>query len=379
MTFPQSFDPKWTQPLILLLSSLAAGGILHAFLLKMANWKIEKWSGGVGKHPLEKIRWPTLFLSMELVMLFVHPAIPFSGTFEQLLLRVAVLLTIMTIAWTLIALTHIMGEVVASRHPSASNDDLASRKIRTRILLFERMLVVGIVVLATSAALMTVPSIRSFGESLLASAGLAGLVIGLAARPLLTNMIAGIQIALTQTIRIDDVVIAENEWGWIEEIGITYVVVRIWDLRRLVLPLSYFIGQPFQNWTYKSSNLLGYIHIYADYTVSIMDLRNHLKTVLESSPLWDRQVWNLQVTELDEKAVQMRALFSARDSGSRWDLSVYVREGMLAYLQGHENSELPRIRIEVNPASVSPAGTSFPSREVPGTGAPASSKPRPES
>ncbi|MHB1900012.1 MAG: mechanosensitive ion channel family protein, partial [Leptospirillum sp.] len=203
--------------------------------------------------------------------------------------------------------------------------------------------------LSTAASLMTVPMIRSFGVSLLASAGLAGLVIGLAARPLLTNVIAGIQIALTQPIRIDDVVIVENEWGWIEEIGIAYVIVRIWDLRRLVLPLSYFIETPFQNWTYKSASLLGYIHIYADYTVSIRELRDHLKNVLDSTPLWNREVWNLQVTGMDEKAVQMRALFSARDSGSRWDLSVYVREGMLEYLQSRENAEFPRVRIEMGP------------------------------
>ena len=342
-------DDTWRQPLVLLLSSLAAGGLLHTFLLKMASRKMEKWTDVTGAHPLDRIRWPTMFLSMELVMLVVHPAIPFSGRFEEVLSRVAVLLTILTVAWTLITLTHIMGEVMSSRYPSASTDNLNDRKIKTRIILFERLLTVGIIVLSTAASLMTVPMIRSFGVSLLASAGLAGLVIGLAARPLLTNVIAGIQIALTQPIRIDDVVIVENEWGWIEEIGIAYVIVRIWDLRRLVLPLSYFIETPFQNWTYKSASLLGYIHIYADYTVSIRELRDHLKNVLDSTPLWNREVWNLQVTGMDEKAVQMRALFSARDSGSRWDLSVYVREGMLEYLQSRENAEFPRVRIEMGP------------------------------
>ncbi|MHB1285852.1 MAG: mechanosensitive ion channel family protein [Leptospirales bacterium] len=342
-------DDSWSHPLVLLVISLAAGGLVHLILLKFAGKKIEKWGKFEGSHPLERIRWPTFFLSMELVMLVVHPAIPFPGTFEDLLSRIAVLLTILTVAWTLISLTRIMGEALLSRNPSNLSDNLQSRKIKTQILMLERLIVIGIIIISASAALMTIPMIRSFGESLLASAGIAGLVIGLATRPLLTNVIAGIQIALTQPIRIDDVVIANNEWGWIEEIGITYVVVRIWDLRRLVLPLSYFIEQPFQNWTYRSAALLGYVHIYADYRVPVQELRSQLKIILESSPLWDGQVWNLQVTELDEKGVQMRALFSALDSGSRWNLSVYVREGLLEFLQSQESLDLPRLRVEITP------------------------------
>ena len=347
-------DESWSQPLVLLVTSLAAGGLVHMLLLKIAGRKIEKWGNFEGRHPLDRIRWPTFFLSMELVMLVVHPAIPFPGTSEELLSRIAVLLTILTVAWTLISLTRILGEALSSRNPSNSSDNLQSRKIKTQILMLERLIVIGIIILSASAALMTVPRIRSFGESLLASAGLAGLVIGLATRPLLTNVIAGIQIVLTQPIRIDDVVIANNEWGWIEEIGITYVVVRIWDLRRLVLPISYFIEQPFQNWTYRSAALLGYVHIYADYRISVGELRAQLKSILESSPLWDGQVWNLQVTELDEKGVQMRALFSARDSGSRWDLSVYVREALLEFLQGQESLDLPRLRVEITPSTTPP-------------------------
>uniref|UniRef100_A0A7C3QZA4 Mechanosensitive ion channel n=1 Tax=Leptospirillum ferriphilum TaxID=178606 RepID=A0A7C3QZA4_9BACT len=146
-----------------------------------------------------------------------------------------VLLTILTVAWTMITLTNFLGKQLLSRHPPDSQDDLERRKVRTRVLLIERLLTVLIILISTSAALMTIPRIRAVGESLLASAGLVGIVIGLAARPLLTNVIAGIQIALTQPIRIDDVVIVDNEWGWIEEIGIAYVVVRIWDLRRLIL------------------------------------------------------------------------------------------------------------------------------------------------
>lgn len=366
MVSMEHIDNEWTHPLLLLFFSLLTGGLVHTLALWILNRKMERFSNSGKKNPLDRIRWPSLFLTMELVMLLVHPAVPFPKAYDELISRVSVLLTIFTVAWTLIALTRIMGEALVSRYPSASTDNLELRKVKTRIVLLERLLVIGILILSASSALMTVPRIRSFGESLLASAGLAGLVIGLAARPLLTNVIAGIQIALTQPIRIDDVVIVDSEWGWIEEIGIAYVIVRIWDLRRLVLPLSYFIEQPFQNWTYRSAALLGYVHLYADYSVSIKDLRSHLKTVLESTPLWDRQVWNLQVTQLDEKAVQMRALFSARDSGSRWDLSVYVREGMLAYLQNQGSSELPHVRIEITPPSSGFPGMSANATPIPG-------------
>ena len=357
-------DQPWSHSLLLLFFAMLAGGLIHAIVFGILRKKNRTGSADQPAPSLEPIRWPTFFLSMEIVLLILHPAIPFPGVFEDVLSRSLVLLTILTVAWTMIALTRFLGNQLLTRSLPGAPDELESRKTRTRVLLIERLLVVLIVLVSSSAALMTIPRIRAVGESLLASAGLAGLVIGLAARPLLTNVIAGIQIALTQPIRIDDVVIVNNEWGWIEEIGIAYVIVRIWDLRRLVLPLSYFIEQPFENWTYKSMALLGTVHIYADYGVDVPDLRNHLKSLLEATPLWDRQAWNLQVTQLDEKAVQMRALFSAKDSGARWDLSVYIREGMLDYLQKRYAANLPRLRVEIAPLP----------RETPIPGSPAENR-----
>ena len=357
MSFSPHPEPHWSHSLTLMFISLVSGILIHTVVFAVFRRRERSSHPEAPLPSIEAIRWPSFFLSMELVLLLLHPAIPFPGVFDEILSRILVLLTIVTIAWTLIALTRFLGAQLLSRHPPSPEGDLEFRKIRTRVLLVERLLNVLIVLLSAAAVLMTIPRIRTIGESLLASAGVAGLVIGLAARPLLTNMIAGIQIALTQPIRIDDVVIVDKEWGWIEEIGIAYVVVRIWDLRRLVLPLSFFIEQPFENWTYRSSQLLGYVHIYADYSVDILDVREHLKSVLEATPLWDRQVWNLQVTGLDEKAVQMRALFSARDSGSRWDLSVYVREEMLAFLRGKKPSGLPRVRVEIAPLLSAPGLT----------------------
>jgi len=186
--------------------------------------------------------------------------------------------------------------------------------------------------------------VRHLGTSLLASAGLLGLVAGIAARPVLSNLLAGVQIALAQPMRLEDVVVVEGEWGWIEEIYMTYVVVRIWDLRRLVVPLSYFIERPFQNWTRRTTNILATVFIYADYTVPVEELRQELHRLLLASGMWDGKVWGLQVTDATEQTVQLRALMSARDSGNAWDLRCHVREELIALLQGRYPRSLPRAR-----------------------------------
>ena len=236
---------------------------------------------------------------------------------------------------------------LAARYRIDIQDNLRARKIRTQVEVLHRIgiVVIGFVALAT--ILMTFPSVRNVGTSLFASAGVAGLIIGLSARSTLANLIAGLQLALTEPIRLEDVVIVEGEWGWIEEIGTTYVVVRIWDLRRLVVPLSYFIEKPFQNWTRRTANLLGTVHLHADYTVPVAEVREELHRILEASPLWDGKVWNLQVTDASEQTVELRALMSAADSGKAWDLRCEVREKLIGFLQAQHPGCLPRTRAEV--------------------------------
>ena len=220
MPFARLPEPHWSHSLALVFFSVIAGALIHTLVFAVLRRRSEKPPPGGAPPPIEVIRWPSFFLSMELLLLILHPAIPFPGIFDEILTRVLALLTILTMGWTLVSLTQFLGGRLLSRHASAPEGDLAYRKVRTRILLLERLLNVLVVLLSMGGVLMTIPRIRALGESLLASAGVAGLVIGLAARPLLTNMIAGIQIAMTQPIRIDDVVIVDNEWGWIEEIGI---------------------------------------------------------------------------------------------------------------------------------------------------------------
>jgi small-conductance mechanosensitive channel len=236
---------------------------------------------------------------------------------------------------------------VFSKYRIDTQDNLAARKVRTKTYVLRRVVVVAIAVFALSVMLMTFPAIRNVGISLFASAGVAGLVIGMAARPMLSNIIAGIQIALTQPINIDDVVIVEGEWGWIEEIGSTYVVVRIWDLRRMVLPLTYFMEKPFQNWTRTTADLLGTVFLYTDYTIPVEEVRQELLRVLQASKLWDGKTWGLQVTNATEHTMELRALMSAPDSGTAWDLRCEVREKMIGFLQEKYPQSLPRVRAEL--------------------------------
>jgi small-conductance mechanosensitive channel len=250
------------------------------------------------------------------------------------------------IGWRMVRMVHTIESYIALRHPPA-HDNVVSRRLSTQVQVLRHIATVVIVILTISIMLMTFPNIRHLGESLFASAGLAAIVGGLAARSTLSNLLAGIQIALTQPIRLEDVVIVEGEWGWIEEITSTYVVVRVWDLRRLVLPLSYFIEKPFQNWTRESTDLLGTVFLYADYTVPVNEVRQQLRRILESSGMWNGKAWGLQVTNLTDRTVELRALMSAPESSTAWDLRCYVREKLVEFLQERYPQCLPRARAEV--------------------------------
>lgn len=196
------------------------------------------------------------------------------------------LAVIATVAWLVILVSEISADVISYRYRIDADDNLLARKVRTQFQLLHRAVVVVVVIVTLAVMLMTFPAIRQIGTSLLASAGLAGLIVGMAMRPTLSSLVAGIQIALTQPIRIEDSVVVEGEWGWIEEIGATYVVVRIWDLRRLVLPLSYFIEHPFQNWTRSSSDLLATVLIWVDYSIPVEEVRQELQRIVKSSKDW---------------------------------------------------------------------------------------------
>lgn len=218
---------------------------------------------------------------------------------------------------------------------------------------FIRQLLVAIIVVLTIAAiLMSFENMRKLGAGLLGGVAIGATILGFAAQQSLGNLLAGFQIAFTQPIRIDDVLVVEGEWGRVEEITLTYVVLRIWDQRRLILPISYFIQKPFQNWTRNSSDILGTAFFYLDYRVPVEKVREELTRLLQSSPLWDKKVNVLQVTDTKERSIEIRALMSARNSGEAFDLRCYVRENLIKFIENNYPESLPRTRAEIDRAVV---------------------------
>jgi len=249
------------------------------------------------------------------------------------------------ISWFLIVLIRTLKTTYLKKFDISEEDNLASRKVYTQINLLEKILIFVIILFAIGIVLLSFDSIRKIGIGLFASAGLAGIIIGLSAQKVVGSLLAGIQIAITQPFRIDDAVLVENEWGWIEEINLTYVVVRIWDKRRLVLPSTYFLEKPFQNWTRTSAEIVGSVFIYADYTISFQAMRDELSRLLNESELWNKNVKVLQVTDSKESTVEIRILVSAKNSPAAWDLRVYIREKMIEFIQKNYPESLPRTRV----------------------------------
>jgi small-conductance mechanosensitive channel len=251
---------------------------------------------------------------------------------------------IVLVAWMARIVKHIWMTVYLRRFKLDAEDNLLARKHVTQTRIMERVADLLIVVVAISACMMTFDAVRQYGVSLLASAGVAGIVVGLALQPVLKNLFAGIQLAITQPIRIDDALLVEGEWGRVEEITSTYVVVQLWDWRRMILPLSYFIENPFQNWTRESSALIGTVMIYLDYSVPVAAIRKKVEEIAQGSKLWDRHVVNIAVTDFREAVMEIRILVSASNSGRTFDLRCEVREKLIDFIQREYPASLPRMR-----------------------------------
>jgi small-conductance mechanosensitive channel len=253
---------------------------------------------------------------------------------------------LLALTWLAVRLIGAIEQRILRQHPVDIADNLAARRVQTQTRVLSRVAQGGAVLVGASIALMTFPAIRELGMTLLASAGIIGLVAGIAARPVFGNLIAGLQIALAQPIRLDDVIIVEGEWGRVEEITSTYVVVRVWDERRLVVPLQWFIENPFQNWTRTTAQLLGTAFLWLDYRVPMAAIREELRRICESDERWDGRVCIAQLTDADQHTVQVRLLVSAFNSGALFDLRCAVRERMVEFLQRNHPECLPRWRVE---------------------------------
>ena len=338
----------WLWPTIVLTGSIVLALVIHSVLFAVAKRLVKRTGGPIENSLVRHAERPTRWIFPLLGIILALPALPVRDELVQIARHVVGVGVIASIGWVIIFLGEVLSDALYARHRMDIADNLTARRVRTQITVLQRIFTLLVIIITTAIILMTFPAIHQLGTSLLASAGIAGIVVGMAMKSTLSSLIAGLQIALTEPIRIDDVVIVAGEWGWIEEILTTYVVVRTWDLRRLVVPLSYFIENVFQNWTRNTSDLLAYVYIYVDYTVPVEELRQEFRRILESTPLWDRKVCVLQVSDASEHSMQIRALTSAADSSKAWDLRCLVREQLIKFQQEKYPNSLPKARAEIH-------------------------------
>jgi small-conductance mechanosensitive channel len=339
-------ESPWVVTLVAVAAAIIVGLIIHSLVFLIIERAMPLRLAVLRQALIHRVKGPTRLIAPLIAIFAVLPALPLSDRTLQVLDYVSGLGIIALIGWACIVGLQLLEDVVTSHYRVDVRDNLRARQIKTQSQLLRRVATFVIIVVTASLMLMTIPAVAHLGVSLFASAGVAGIVIGMAARPALANLIAGVQIALTEPIRIDDVVIVEGEFGWVEEIGTSFVIVRIWDLRRMVLPLSYFIEKPFQNWTRVSADLLGTVFLYTDYRVPLEDMRAELDRILDATPLWDKKAKVIQVTDAREKTMELRVLVSAEDSSKLWDLRVLVREKLIEWLQREHPDSLPRDRQE---------------------------------
>jgi len=279
-------------------------------------------------------------------VIFALPILNLPPDYAGIIAKGTSILLIVAVALILFQTVNLGEKAVLTQYDITAADNLRARKVYTQVHVISKTLYVIIALFTIASILMLFEEMRRFGTSILASAGVVGVILGFAAQKTIANLFAGFQLAMTQPIRLDDVVIVEGEWGRIEEITLTYVVIHIWDERRLVVPLSYFIEKPFQNWTRQTAELLGSVFVWVDYSLPLDEARRALKDIVENHPLWDKRFWNLQVTDATEKTMQIRVLATAADSSKSWDLRCDIREQFIAYIQKHHPQSLPRTRVD---------------------------------
>ncbi|MGO4853377.1 mechanosensitive ion channel family protein [Phaeovulum sp. W22_SRMD_FR3] len=346
--------PDWAQALLILLAALMTGWIVHRMVYgvlgRLAEGRSLFWRS-LHSRSRKPARLAFLMLALALGASVAPITVGQASTLRHLLMIAFIVL----IAWIARMALSIWTVIYLRRFTLDSEDNLAARKHVTQTRILQRIANMLILILGVGTALMTFDAVRQYGVSLLASAGAAGIVAGLALQPLLKNVFAGIQLAITQPIRIDDALLIEGEWGNVEEITSTYVVVRIWDWRRLIVPLSYFIEQPFQNWTRESAQLIGTVMLYLDHKAPVGRIRDQAEAIAKASPLWDGKVFNLAVTDFKERVMEVRVLVSARNSGRAFDLRCEMREKLIDWIQTEIPEALPRTRESLDLAEAHPA------------------------
>ncbi len=342
LEYYRQLDPVWQLPLITvaaLAATLALGKLFDFYMRRRQGAERES----MGLVVIRRSSAPASLL-LPLVMLYLllpWQLLEAAETSARTLMKIAIILLA---TWLAARLLLALEDIVTRQLGIDKADNLRARTVQTQLRVLRRVAVVVVFLLGTIGMLLSIDGFRQFGTSLLASAGIASVVLGLAAQRMLSNLLAGFQVGFTQPIRLDDVLVVEGEWGKVEEITLTYVVVAIWDQRRLVLPISYFLEKPFQNWTRTTAELLGTVYIRADYTLDVPALREALEGFAAESEYYDGRVCRLHVTDAGERSMELRALVSARNSGDAWELRCEIREKLIRYLQEKHPDALPMVR-----------------------------------
>lgn len=332
---------------LLLIGVAIAIGLIVKFLLSLLIRK--KPSGGkpqfsVARSILLRMGKPFSYLLPLLAFNFLLPLMRIQSRYYPGLDKAVGICLTIAFSFVLIGVVKIFEDYAYHSFDITKADNLKERKIRTQLQFIRRLAIGLIIILAACIILLSFNNLRKLGASLLAGVGVGGIIIGFAAQKSLGNLLAGFQLAFTQPLRIDDVLVVEGEWGRVEEITLTYVVLNIWDQRRLILPINYFIEKPFQNWTRNTADILGTVFLYLDYTVPLDPLRQEFKRLLEGNPLWDKRVNVMQITNAGERTIEVRALMSASSSGNAFDLRCDVREGLIKFIQENFPGSLPHDR-----------------------------------
>ncbi len=299
---------------------------------------------GVWKGLVEGMRLPCLFILFEIAALTSINILGLKELYEEILEHTFVIVIISTIGWLLASIVRSVFRYFYFKYEESSATDLHQRAMITQILFLYRLIMFAIIAVTLAAIILTFPNIKSVGIGILSSAGIAGIALGVAARPILLNLMAGFQIAMTKTIKIGDAVHVENDFSRIEAIHLTHVVARTWDLRRIILPISYFIDHPFQNWDAKDPELLGSVFMHVDYSAPVEIIRKKVEEIITNNPNWNKKVWKLHVTECGESSLQLRIIMTAIDAPTAFELRSHVREKLIEFLQNEHPYALPQLR-----------------------------------
>ncbi len=326
---------------------------LAALLIHIVAWRLAlRWMKDrvVAEDLRTHCRWPARLVVTLTALVLALPVARLRPSLDAPAFHALLIALVASAAWLAVRLVRVTEGLFMRRYDVGVPDNLRARRVHTQVRVLGRVVTVATTVLAVATMLLTFPRARTLGASLLASAGVVGVIAGVAARSTVGNLIAGLQIAFAGPIRLYDAVVVEGEWGNIEEITLTYVVVRIWDQRRLVLPCSYFVERPIQNWTRYSADIVGTVFLYVDYVTPVDEVRDEFQRILAASKLWNGQTAALQVVDATEHTMLLRALVSANSASHAWDLRCEVRERLVTWLQHKHPEALPRLRTEVRGA-----------------------------